>query len=333
MNGASWTITSMFMADNETVHPTRALASWRTQTMANSRDKVREATASIPDVELNDYYNAASAPMAQAICADAAGAGMVLFPTAFLHCQGVSASAEATYNVLRRHALGPHWGLWRLPSTGSCQRTSLFERSTHGPSAHAKNRCNGSASRLGTGPARQDAVRRRVERARVAASAQSLSTMAWGRWGQRGFGHAFFSCKYLSNTCRMQPGEGWVEAGGSRRWGRCERWERCGGGVGLGTHWRPNTLAGGGGGVALGAVGAWGARGLRRGFGGHVLEASLQAPINIINSDSSEAGQGGSQMGWVKAGGCGLGTIGAGFGHALEASSKTPRECSQVWDG
>ena len=39
-------------------------------------------------------------------------------------CQGVSASAEATYSVLRGCAPGPHRGPWRLPSTGSCQRTS-----------------------------------------------------------------------------------------------------------------------------------------------------------------------------------------------------------------
>ena len=57
-------------------------------------------------------------------CPKCKGASATIFFRAFLTCQGVSASAEATYGVLRRRALGPHRGPWRLPSTGSCQRTS-----------------------------------------------------------------------------------------------------------------------------------------------------------------------------------------------------------------
>ena len=62
---------------------------------------------------------------------------LFVFFAPFCTCQGVSASAEATYSVLRRRAQGPHRGPWRLPSTGSCQCTS------------AKTSCKSGASPAG----------------------------------------------------------------------------------------------------------------------------------------------------------------------------------------
>ena len=62
-------------------------------------------------------------------------------------CQGVSASAEATYSVLRRRALGPHRGPLRLPSTGSCQRTSAKTSCSSGASpARLHSPASGSSS-------------------------------------------------------------------------------------------------------------------------------------------------------------------------------------------
>ena len=74
-------------------------------------------------------------------------------------CQGVSASAEATYSVLRGRAPGPHRGPWRLPSTGSCQRTS------------AKTSCSSGAS-----PARLHSPAKRGSSSSDAAMARCAAT-------------------------------------------------------------------------------------------------------------------------------------------------------------
>ena len=82
---------------------------------------------------------------------------LFVFFAPFCTCQGVSASAEATYSVLRRRALGPHRGPWRLPGTGSCQRTSETPFPKRGRRSPQRHR---SSTKIGPAPAPRRADRR-----------------------------------------------------------------------------------------------------------------------------------------------------------------------------